>query len=99
MDKRKSVYKNGHVVTVVVCCALLFADDILVDDLEEIVVDVLFVDKRNVFCISAVVLKRLDMVFLDGRRFFLDTLILVGELRFVKTVGDFKSLTHNVELS
>ena len=46
MDKGQTVDENGHVIAgVVVALGLL----VLIDDLQTVVVDVLFVDELNIF--------------------------------------------------
>ena len=48
VNKRQTVYKNCHVIAVVMSRALVFSNDILVDDLDAVIVDILLVNKRNV---------------------------------------------------
>ena len=49
MNQRQSVDENGHIVTVIVGSALCLRNGILVDDLQRIVVNTLFIKEANVF--------------------------------------------------
>ena len=49
MNHRKAVDKHRHVIAVVVSCALGLRYFILIDDLNKVIVDVLFVNQRDIF--------------------------------------------------
>ena len=76
MDKGQTVDKDGHVIAGVVV-ALGF--HILIDDLQTVVVNVLFVDELNILGSSVVTVQYLYMVGLDGAALFDNTLVSVGE--------------------
>ena len=81
MNKRKAVYKDGDIVAVGACTILYH---ILVNDLQAVAVDVVFVyefDVSEADSILAAVHQRkdLDGVVLDGIGFLNYSVILVGE--------------------
>ena len=78
MHQREAVHKDGHIVAVIVPCAVRRAHFILVDNLQSVVVDILFVDQRNVFAASIVAGQHLHIVFLYLAGLFGDVLIGVG---------------------
>ena len=49
MYHRQAVDKDGHVIAVVIPGTVIFTKNILVDDLQAVVVNVLFIKKKDVF--------------------------------------------------
>ena len=76
MDKGQTVHQNGHVIAGIVAALVLL---ILVDDLQAVVMDVLFVDELNIFRCSVIPTQYLYMVGLDGSGFFHNALIGIGK--------------------
>ena len=76
MDKGQTVDENGHVIAGVVVALGLH---ILIDDLQTVVVNVLFVDELNILGSSVVTAQYLYMVGLDGTAFLNDALVSVGK--------------------
>ena len=76
MYKGQTVYKDGHVIAGVVVALGLH---ILIDDLQTVVVNVLFVDELNIFGGSVITAQYLYMVGLNGAALFNNTLVSVGE--------------------
>ena len=64
------------------CCALFFADNILVNDLKTVVVYVFLVNDCDILRLSLVILERLYVVFLNSGCFFYDALFAIGEFLF-----------------
>ena len=79
MHHREAVDEDGDVIAVVVPCAVALADLILIEHLNKIVVDVLFVDEGDVFGGAVVAVKHLNKVLLDAACFFDDTVVFVGD--------------------
>ena len=79
MYQGQAVDQDGHIVAVVMACSLLLAHLILVDDLEMIVVDVLFVDEGDVFGSAVIPPEHLHKVLLDLPGLFHDMLVGVGD--------------------
>ena len=70
MHERQAVDQHGHVVAVGARGATRpFADLVLVDDLEAVVVDIGLVDQGDVLCRAIVALQDLDVVLLDAAVF------------------------------
>ena len=51
MDERQTVDENGHVIA---CIVIALGFHILIDDLQTVVVNVLFVDKLNILGSSVI---------------------------------------------
>ena len=49
MYHRQAVDKDGHVIAVVILGTVFFTKNILVDDLQAVVVNVLFIKQNDVF--------------------------------------------------
>ena len=62
MDKREAIYQYAYVISGVVVAAFFH---ILVYDLDEVVVDIVLVQKVYVLALAAVPAEDLDIVFLD----------------------------------
>ena len=76
MDKGQTVDENGHVIA---CIVIALGFHILIDDLQTVVVNVLFVDELNIFGSSVITAQYLYMVGLNGAALFDNTLVSVGE--------------------
>ena len=72
MDQGQTVDQNGHIVACVVPARALF---ILVDDLQTVVVDVLFVQQVDVFGCAAVLPQHLHMIELNPARLFQNAVV------------------------
>lgn len=79
MYQRQTVDQHRHIVAVVVLGPLLLTHLILVDDLKAVVVDVLFIDERDVLGGAVVPPEHLHKVLLDLPGLFLDMLVGVGD--------------------
>lgn len=78
MDKREAVDEHGHVIAVVVLRAVVFGDYVLIGDLQTVVVDVLFVDQRDIFRTSVIAPQNLHIVLLNFAGLFRNAVIGVG---------------------
>ena len=76
MNQRQTVHQNGHIIAGIVA-ALGFL--VLVDHLQTVVVNVLFVYELNILGSSVIPAQYLYMVGLDGAGFLNDTLVSVGK--------------------
>ena len=63
MDERQTVDQNGHIVARIVL-ALGFL--VLIDDLQAVVVNILFIYELNILRSSVIPVEHLDMIRLDG---------------------------------
>ena len=77
MHKRKAVYQYRHIIAVVVVCPLGFADDILVDHLQAVVLRVFPVDETDVFGHCVITPENLNVIFLHHPGFVRDLVIRV----------------------
>ena len=78
VDKRKPVDEHGHIIAVVVLCAVVFGDNILIGDLQAVVVDVLFVNQRNIFRTSVIAPQDLHIVLLHFAGLFRNAVVGIG---------------------
>ena len=78
MHQREAVDQNSHVIAVIMLCALCLADLILIDDLQEIIVDVLLINQRDVLGCAIIPLQYLHIIFLNFAGLFHNALIGVG---------------------
>ena len=78
MNQRKAVDQNRHIVAVIMPCAVCLFYLILVDDLQAVVVDVLFVDQRDIFGTAIIPVQHLHIIFLNLPGLFGNMLVGVG---------------------
>ena len=76
MDKGQTVDQNRHIVASIV---LPLGFLVLVNHLQAVVVNVLFVNQLNILGSSVIPAEYLDMVGLNGAAFLCDALIGVGK--------------------
>ena len=81
MYQRQAVDEDGHVVTRVVVARSLL---VLVEHLQTVVVDVLFVQQVDVFGRTAVLPQHLHMIELNPARLFQDTVVRARDAVFEK---------------
>ena len=78
MNQRKAVDQNRHIVAVIMPCAVCLFYLILIDDLQAVVVDVLFVDQCDIFGTSIIPVQYLHIIFLNLPGLFGNMLVGVG---------------------
>ena len=78
MDEREAVDEHGHVIAVVVLRAVVFGDYVLIGDLQTVVVNVLFVNQRDIFRTSVIAPQNLHIVLLNFAGLFRNAVIGVG---------------------
>ena len=83
MNQRQTVHQNGNIIS-----GIMFSDCflILVDNLQSVIVDVLFVNQRDVHGSPVLTGQVLHIIFLNFSGLFHDALIGVGNLAFEKAV-------------
>ena len=79
MNQRETVHKNGHVISGIVISGPFF---ILIDDLQTVVMDILFVNQIDVLGPAIFASKVLYIVFLNLASLFHDAFVCVGNLGF-----------------
>ena len=79
MHQRQAIDKDGHIVAVVMPCALLLCHDILIDNLQAIVMYMGFINQRDVPGHAVIARQILYIILLDPAGFLNDSLILVGK--------------------
>ena len=79
MDQGKAVYQDRHIVAVVIPRPVLLANGVLVDDLEAVVVDVLFVNEGDIFALASVPPEDLHKVLLNAAGLVLNAVVGVGD--------------------
>ena len=77
----QTVDEDGHIIAIVVFGALLLAIFVLVEHLQAVVMDILFIDNANIFRSAIVTLKAEDGAFLDNFAFFRNMGVGIGQLR------------------
>ena len=78
MNQRKAVDQNRHIVAVIMPCAVCLFYLILVDDLQAVVMDVLFIDQCDIFGTAIIPVQYLHIVFLNLLGLFRNMLVGVG---------------------
>ena len=76
MDEGQTVDHKRYIIA---CVVLAFGFLILVDDLQTVVVNVLFVDQLNILRSSVIPAEYLYMIRLDGTAFFNDAFVGIGK--------------------
>ena len=78
MNQRKAVDQNRHIVAIIMPRTVRPLHLVLVDDLQAVVVDVLFVDQCDIFGTSIIPVQYLHIVFLNLLGLFRNMLVGVG---------------------
>ena len=86
MNQRQTVYQNCDIIAVIIVAAVLH---ILVNDLQAVVVDVLFIQQCNVDRRAVLAGQVLNVVLLDAAGLFFDTIVCVGDFILKKEVPFF----------
>ena len=81
MDQGQTVDEDGHVIAIVVFGALLLAVFVLVQHLQAIIVDILFIDDANIFRGAIIPLEAENGAFLDNLALFRNMGVGVGDFR------------------
>ena len=81
MNQRKAIDKYRNVIAVFEIAALL---GVLVNHLKRIVMDILFINQRDIFASSVVTPQNLNIVLLNKPCFFNNAGIIIGKLIFEK---------------
>jgi len=77
MHKGKSVHQNSNIITV---WSLPIVDCVLINNLQNIIMDIGFVDEIDIFFCTVITFQNLDMIFLDSSSLLSYTLIWIGNL-------------------
>ena len=78
MNQRKAVDQNRHIVAVIMPRTVCLFYLVLIDDLQTVVVDVLFVDQRDIFGTAVIPMQHLHVIFLNLPGLFGNMLVGVG---------------------
>lgn len=78
VDEGEPVDEHGHVIAVVVLCAVIFGDYVLIGDLQTVVVNVLFVNQRDIFRTSVIAPQNLHIVLLHFAGLFRNAVVGIG---------------------
>lgn len=70
VNQRQTIDQHRHIIAIIMRSALLGGDGVLMDDLQAIVMDALFVDELNVLALSAIPAKHLHIVLLNQAGLF-----------------------------
>ena len=76
MNQRQTVYQNCDIIAVIIVAAVFH---ILVNDLQAVVVDVLFIQQRNIDRRAVLAGQVLNVVLLDAAGLFFDAIVRVGD--------------------
>lgn len=74
---KKRPYEDCYIITVVVLCTIVGADNILIDYLQGVVMHIAFVDELYVLACSVVTLQDLNIVLLNSSCFLGNTVVLI----------------------
>lgn len=70
VNQRQTIDQHRHIIAIIMRSALLGGDGVLMDDLQAVVVNALFVDELDVLALPAVPAKHLHIVLLNQARLF-----------------------------
>ena len=76
MNQRQTVYQNCDIIAVIIVAAVLH---ILVNDLQAVVVDVLFIQQRDIDRRAVLTGQILNVVLLDAAGLFFDAIVCIGD--------------------
>ena len=74
MYSRQTIDQHGHIVAVIMPCALVLADHILVDDLQAVIVDMVLIRQFDILGAAIIPAEDLDMVLLKTAGLFDDAI-------------------------
>ena len=83
MNQRQTVYQNRDIIAVIIVAAVFH---ILVDNLQTVVVDVLFIQQRNIDRRAVLAGQVLNVVLLDAAGLFFDAIVRIGDFILKKVV-------------
>ena len=83
MNQRQTIDQNRHIISGIMCSAAFF---ILIDYLQPVVVNVLFVNQGDIHGSAVLTGQVLHIIFLNFSGLFYDALIGIGNLAFEKAV-------------
>ena len=86
MNQRQTVYQNRDIIAVIIVAAILH---ILVNDLQAVVVDVLFIQQRDIDRRAVLAGQILNVILLDAAGLFFDAIVRVGDFILKKEVPFF----------
>ena len=86
MNQRQTVHKNRHIISGVVIAGTFF---ILIDDLQTVVMDILFINQIDVLSFAIFASQVLYIIFLNLTSLFYDTFVGIGNLRFEECLPFF----------
>ncbi len=86
MYKRQAIDQYCNIITVIIFCTFICANYILIDDLQSIVMDVLFIYECDILRGTIITSQNLNIVFLYFPGLFHDMLIGIGNSIFEKSI-------------
>ena len=86
MHKRQTVYQYCNIIAVVMLCTIFRANHILIDNLQPVVMDVLFIYECNILGRTVITSQDLDIIFLYLPSLFHNMLIGIGNGIFEKII-------------
>lgn len=86
MNQRQTVYQNRDIIAVIIVAVVFH---ILVDNLQTVVVDVLFIQQRDIDRRAVLAGQVLNVVLLDAAGLFFDAIVRVGDFILKKEVPFF----------
>ena len=86
MHKRQTINQYCNIITIIMFCAIVRANRILIDDLQPVVMDVLFIYECNILGRTVITSQDLDIVLLYLPSLFHNMLIWIGNGIFEKII-------------
>ena len=86
MYKRQTVYQYCNIIAVVMLCTIFRTNHILIDDLQPVVMNVLFIYECNILGRAVITSQDLDIIFLYLPSLFHNMLIGIGNGIFEKII-------------
>ena len=86
MNKWQTIHKDRNIIAIVVLCTFSSTNNILIDDLKKVVMNILLINKSDIFRASIITLQHLNIIFLNLTGLFYDSFIPVGDGIFEKSI-------------
>ena len=86
MHKRQTINQYCNIITIIMFCAIVRANRILIDDLQPVVMDVLFIYECNILGRTVITSQDLDIIFLYLPSLLHDMFIGIGNGIFEKVL-------------
>ena len=79
MYERQTIHQDSNIIPVIMFCALVCADNILVYYLQAVIMNIGFINDCDILGTAIIPLQNLNIIFLDLSGLFLDMLVRISD--------------------